>query len=173
MFRPYESKRPRECKSWLGLMHRVLPFALLMVGCAFETPPAGPPTPNRATFDTEVYPVLMRDCGFPDCHGNSERFFRVYGPGRARLDFERRIDDPVTDEEMAASFERTRSMLASATRAEDSLLLRKPLEVDRGGAPHMGVDEHGQDVYRSTESPGYVALLEWAQTAAVFSSGGP
>lgn len=146
-------------------MRALAVFALTVAsGCAFEAPPAGPPTPRYDLFQTDVYPILMRDCGFPDCHGNEGRFFRVYGPGRARLDEATDIDALATEAEVRASYERARSMLASAGRVEDTLLLRKPLEIDRGGAAHMGIDEHGQDVYRSTESEGYQALLAWART---------
>ncbi len=149
-------------------MRALAVFALTVAsGCAFEAPPAGPPTPRYDLFQTDVYPILMRDCGFPDCHGNEARFFRVYGPGRLRmpgLGLEDDIDAPVTEAEMRASYERARSMLASAGRVEDTLLVRKPLEIDRGGAAHMGIDEHGQDVYLSTESEGYRALLAWART---------
>ncbi len=165
MFVPKTAPRRGECmtRERMGSMRLVVPIGLLLVGCAFEAPPAGPPSPDRVMFDAEVYPVLLRDCGFPDCHGNPDRFFRLYGPGRTRLGVARLRDAPTRDE-MTASYERARSMLASAARAEDALLLRKPLEIDRGGAAHQGIDEHGQDVYRSTESEGYRLLLRWART---------
>ncbi|MCB9593970.1 MAG: hypothetical protein H6719_14650 [Sandaracinaceae bacterium] len=153
----------------LGLM-RALPFMFLIVaGCAFDAPSAAPPTPvYEPAFTETVYPILLRDCGFPDCHGNTDRFFRVYGPGRTRLiaptPENNTTDDPRSDAEVRASYERARSMLASAGRAEDSVLLRKPLEIDRGGAPHMGIDHHGQDVYQSVDDESYQAILQWART---------
>ena len=64
---------------------------------------------------------------------------------------------------MSASYERARSMLASAGRAEESLLVRKPLEIDRGGAPHMGIDANGRDVYAGPEDARYQAILTWAR----------
>lgn len=144
---------------------RLVPLlALLVAGCALDAPPANPPLPNRAMFEAEVYPILMRDCGFPDCHGNRDRFFRVYGLGRLRLDPEALIDAPLEEAEMNESYERARSMLGSATRAEDTLLVRKPLEIDQGGAPHLGIDNHGQDLYASPEDPSYQVLLTWART---------
>lgn len=145
-------------------------FAVTVSGCAFEAPPASPPSPRYDTFESEVYPILMRDCGFPDCHGNEGRFFRVYGPGRHRLTERTNPDDlqdfdaPATEAEVRESFERARSMLASAGRPEDSVLLRKPLEIDRGGAPHLGIDEHGQDVFPSPDDPRYQAILTWARS---------
>jgi len=144
---------------------RLVPLlSLLAAGCAFDAPPANPPLPDRVMFDAEVYPILMRDCGFPDCHGNRDRFFRVYGLGRLRLDPELGIDDPITPQELNESYERARSMLGSARRAEDTLLVRKPLAVDQGGAPHLGIDDYGQDLYPSTEHPSYQILLSWART---------
>ena len=137
----------------------------VLAGCAADSP-ANPPPVSRPVFDNEVYPVLMRDCAFPDCHGNRERFFRVFGPRRTRLDPDTGIDAEVTDAERDAAFDRARSMLAGATRAEETLLIRKPLEVDRGGAPHLGIDEHGRDVYADPDDPdsGYRVLLDWART---------
>ena len=75
----------------------------------------------------DVYPVLLRDCAFSECHGSEERFFRIYGPGRARLLPDAVPDDPPTQDELILSYDRARSMLAGPTY-EDALLLRKPLE---------------------------------------------
>jgi hypothetical protein len=113
-------------------------------------------------FETEVYPVLLQDCAFPACHGSEDRFFQVFGPGRARLGGGA-IRGDVRPEELDRSFERAWSMLASAARAEETLLVRKPLAVDAGGAPHMGTDEHGQDVYSSRGEPNFEVLLSWAR----------
>jgi hypothetical protein len=142
----------------------------LAASCALEPLPADPPEPSRAAFDTAVYPVLVRDCGFPACHGDSNRFFRVFSPGRTRLDEATGLSVQATTAELDATYARARSMLSSAPSPERSLLLRKPLEVDQGGAPHMGIDMHGRDVYANTEAQGYVALLEWAQAGDGFAS---
>jgi hypothetical protein len=150
-----------------------LPFivlATLAASCALEPLPADPPEPSRATFDTVVYPILVRDCGFPACHGDPNRFFRVFSPSRTRLDETTALAAPATTAEMDATYDRARSMLSSATSPEESLLVRKPLEVDQGGAPHMGIDLHSQDVYSSTDAQGYVALLEWARAGEGFAA---
>ncbi len=55
--------------------------------------------PDAETFEVAVYPALLRDCGFPDCHGSEERFFRVHGPGRTRLSDASSIYSPATPEE--------------------------------------------------------------------------
>ena len=140
----------------------VLVCSLLAGACADEPHPAGPPDVDRGAFGAAVYPVLLRDCGFPACHGDAGRFFQLHGPNRTRLDPATPLDDPPTRAEIDAAYERARSMLASAPSAEESLLLRKPLEVDLGGAPHMGIDDNGRDVYGSRDAAGYQALLAWA-----------
>lgn len=141
-------------------------LAVLLAGCA-NTPggPAHPPEPDRAFFDEQIYPLLLRDCAFPECHASRDRFFRVFGPGRARLSPDTSITAPPTEEEIEEAYQRARSMLAGAATADRTLLVRKPLEVDRGGAPHMGIDHLGRDIYSSTDDAGYRLLLEWAATA--------
>jgi hypothetical protein len=42
-----------------------------------------------------------------------------------------------------------------------SLILKKPLAVEAGGAGHLGVDKFGRNVYRTTDSPGYLTLARW------------
>lgn len=137
-------------------------LALAAWACADAQPPAGPPEVDRGAFGAAVYPVLLRDCGFPACHGDPSRFFQVHGPNRTRLDPSTPLDDPPSRAEIDAAYERARSMLASAASPESSLLLRKPLEVDLGGAPHMGIDDFGRDVYASRDASGYQTLLAWA-----------
>jgi len=73
---------------------------------------AEPPAVDRVVFEAEVYPILLRDCGFPACHGDTDRFFRVHGPGRTRLDTSTLPYAAPTDEELEATFDRARSMLS-------------------------------------------------------------
>lgn len=120
------------------------------------------PAPDVAQFALEAYPVLLRDCGFPACHGAPDRFFRIYGPGRTRLLPDTPPFAPATADELSQSYARARSMLASQTSVLDAPLLRKPLARAAGGAKHRGDDKWGQNVYASTEDPGYVAVRTWA-----------
>lgn len=151
----------------------VMASLLLGAGCSLDASPATPPTANRLAFNEQVYPVLLRDCGFPECHGSlsleEARFFRVYGPGRSRAGPPEQADEdplaPVTDAELDLTFARARSMLAGADSAADTLLVRKPLAVDAGGSSHMGRTSLGTDVYENTDARGYQILLSWAQTA--------
>lgn len=136
---------------------------LLALGaCADPTTEFHVPTPDAVSFEQNVYPVLLRDCGFPDCHGNPSRFFHVYGPGRTRIKpkSELPIKAPATAEELTATYRRARSMLAyEGDEPETALLLNKPLH-----AAHEGTDEWGNNVYQSPNDPGYQAILKWARS---------
>ena len=138
----------------------VFGFALGLLAACGDVTELSVATPNRMQFDQEVYPVLLRDCAFHACHGSSERFFQVFGPGRGRLAPETQPLDPATALELTHSYERARSML-NTTALRDSLLLRKPLAVSAGGTGHEGADDLGRNVYQSTLEPGYVALARW------------
>jgi hypothetical protein len=124
------------------------------------------PVADPAVFETTVYPILLRDCGFNGCHGTNERFFSVFGPGRARLDPDTGIYDPATPYELALSYTRARSMLVDREGARASLLLRKPIPTSQGGAGHKGDDPWGASVYASTADPSYVAIYNWATKSA-------
>lgn len=115
-------------------------------------------------FGRDVYPLLLRDCAFSTCHGKDERFFRIVGPGRVRLDPSSKPEDPATLPELLMTYERARDMLATDARAQDSLLLRKPLEASAGGQGHLGADDFGRNVYASQADPRYALLLRWAMS---------
>ena len=111
-------------------------------------------------FREDVFPVLLRDCGFHTCHGSNERFFRVFGPGRARLDPAARAFDLPSGDEVALSYQLALSMV-DAGHPQESLLLRKPLAVEAGGAAHLGADGFGRNVYRTVNDSGYLVLARW------------
>jgi hypothetical protein len=115
-------------------------------------------------FQREVYPVLLRDCGFPACHGAKERFFRVWGPGRTRLPKDMGVlpeaFDLPTGDELSTSYSLALSMIDDG-HPDRSLLLRKPLAVAAGGAGHLAVDAYGRDVYRTAEDSGFLTLARW------------
>ena len=156
------SGRRRQGLSLRPVRALVVPLALA-AGCAMEAAsPAEPPAPDRAVFDAQVYPVLLRDCGFVACHGDASRYFRVFGPGRARLDPGTARYAPPSDAERGAAFDRARSMLAGVSDPAQSLLLRKPLEAGAGGAAHMGRDALGRNVYADRDALGWRTLAAWA-----------
>jgi hypothetical protein len=150
-------------------MTRMKRFAIAMClslcgsACAEQPQPWRPADPSQngfLPFVDDVLPVLLRDCGFHTCHGSSERFFRVWGPGRARIDPTTREFDKLTADEWEASYNLAISMVDGRDPAR-SLLLRKPLAIEAGGAAHRGVDRFGRNIYRSTTDAGYMALRQW------------
>lgn len=148
-----------------------VPFVL---ACASGKEFSGPlPSPDGEQFVKQVYPLLLRDCAHVGCHGLPERFFQLYGPGRARIPMAEMnpatrapldYTDPASFDEVLHSYQRTLSMLATAERVEDSLLLRKPLEAQAGGQGHKGVDDLGRNVFASKKDPGWRLLLAWSKT---------
>jgi hypothetical protein len=151
-----------------GRVSRRIWLAVLVLAsaCASEVGSAIPMELDACGFETEIYPQLARDCGFPTCHGNEGRFFQVWAPGRARLDESTGILAAPTRAELERSYERALSMLGSyggAATPEDSLLLRKPLEASEGGAAHQGLDAFGRNVYASKEDAGWQRIAQWAR----------
>lgn len=130
--------------------------------CSYDATPRALPSPSQAEFATTAYPVLLRDCGFPACHGDHNRFFQVFGPGRTRLDRGAAPYTPASGQELMLSYERARSMLSSPGGPARALLLRKPLPVSEGGAEHGGDDAWGQPIYLSADDPDFLVLRDWA-----------
>jgi hypothetical protein len=155
----------KRAAGWLWLA------AALCAGCADVEPEPLPPDRDRVMFDQQVWPILVRDCGFGECHGMRERFFRVVGPGHERLDPLMRLTEPVTAAELQFSYDRARSMIDPRDPPR-SLLLRKPLEVEAGGAGHEGTDRFGRDVYRTVDDPSFRVLVNWVLAAAPAMQGG-
>ncbi|MES1171604.1 MAG: hypothetical protein ABUL77_00065 [Bacteroidota bacterium] len=124
-----------------------------------------PAPPDPGMFESAVYPVLLTDCAFSGCHGAVERFLRVHGPGRTRLDPASPPAAPATAAELALAFTRAASMLTDPGGPRRGLLLRKPLAVAAGGAEHGGDDPWGNNVYATKRDPRWQALYFWALTA--------
>jgi hypothetical protein len=134
--------------------------AAIATACANVDGGAALATPDRVVFDAQVWPILVRDCGFSACHGSEPRFFLVFGPGHERLDPAMRVGDMVTPAELQLSYDRTRAMI-DVDDPTNSLLLKKPLEVAAGGSGHEGTDAFGRDVYRSVDDPNFQLLVRW------------
>ena len=145
-------------------------LSMLLLACGAACAPevsTSVPSPDPVEFDSQVYPVLLRDCGFPACHGERSRFLFVAGPGRTRLSADSRPFDPATAEEKELTYERARAMLAirGTAKLDDTMFLAKPLSKAAGGAGHEGEDVWGFDVYNSRTDPGYLVLQSWAASA--------
>jgi hypothetical protein len=136
-----------------------------LLACRGDAPELVVAQPDFPTFEAQVYPVLLRDCSFIACHGSSERFFQVYGPGRARLNPMAMELDDVTMEEIIQTYNRALSMI-DVNEPAQSLLLRKPLALSVGGAGHEGVDSWMRDVYVSRQDPNYLILEAWVLAAS-------
>lgn len=134
----------------------------LLAGCTDPEQELAVPPADATVFRATVYPILLRDCGFTTCHGTTERFFSVFGPGRVRLDPNTPIYDPATPYELALTYTRARSMMLGPSGPTSSLLLRKPIPTAEGGAGHKGNDPWGRSVYASVGDARYIALYRWA-----------
>ncbi len=131
------------------------------VGC--DAAPPVVPAPSRAAFARDVYPILLRDCGFPACHGDPLRSFHLFGPGRLRLDAEMDLLDPPSEDELAISYERTRAMLLRPAGEDEALLVRK----SGPGGGHRGIDANGRNVYGEADDPSLLAIAAWAAAEEV------
>jgi len=143
-----------------------------LAGCAADPGELTLASPDHMVFETEVYPVLLRDCGFHACHGSSQRFFQVFGPGRGRLlPGTQPLAEP-TPEEIEHTYARALSMI-NAKHPDRSLLLIKPLASAAGGAGHQGVDSLGRNVYAVKTEPGYATLSAWVKATASLAPAAP
>lgn len=143
-------------------MIRGLALAAALAGCATSDGELSVPTADPEMFRTKVYPIFLADCGFPACHGDSRRFFTVFGPGRTRLEPNSGPFDPATPDELAQTYTRARSMLISRDGVRRSPLLRKPLAVAAGGAGHRGDNAWGESVFANKSDPRFQTLFFWA-----------
>jgi hypothetical protein len=149
-------------------MKPALPYAIVILLTVYACADQGqgwqfPQARNLPEFTQDVMPVLLRDCGFHTCHGSAARFFRIWGPGRLRLDPTTRAFDPLTGRELEANYNMAVSML-NPDDPKLSLLLRKPLARSAGGSAHGGADPLGRNVYRVSTDPGYIALEHWVES---------
>ena len=151
--------------------------ATLLSGCVAEpSDDTGWVALDRTTFACTVEPVLERECSMPACHGAPSRRMTVLAPGRMRLagelakaiaaqstnDREAGLNPALTEVEIDANFASARAMLLPDA-AEASPLLNKPLSIQAGGVYHAPAGS----VFATKQSPGYVALLNWAKGEAV------
>jgi len=117
------------------------------------------PAADYALFVENVQPILAEDCGNPSCHGDPRRPLALFAVRRHRLD-EQEVyrDTPLTEEELQHNHARATAFLVDLERAEDSLLLSKPLAPEAGGAGHAGGAQ-----FSDTADWGYAQLLGWAE----------
>lgn len=157
--------RCRRARNQKATTHRALALlAVLALACGEDEPTPQLSEPSFSAFVGDAYPILLRDCGFPACPGDTRRFFQVYGPGRTRLSSATLPYDAPTTDEQQLSYDRARSMLSGAD-SDRLLLLRKPLAEAAGGTRHAGDDPWQQPIYRTATDPSFLALRAWALAA--------
>lgn len=139
----------------------------LCAGCAGDLDnPAELAPLDEPFFRCEVQPLMTRSCGAFACHGDGERYMRIFGRNRLRLDGDESTRNALmSDAERAHNFDAVRAYVDASSPA-DSLLLNKALDEDAGGYYHGGATEFDRgDVFLSTDDPDYQTLLAWIEGA--------
>ncbi|MFO0550501.1 MAG: hypothetical protein U0271_19050 [Polyangiaceae bacterium] len=136
--------------------------ALFVVSCQKLDGTASPPELDRAFFRCRVEPVLVKSCGAFLCHGDTNRYFRVFGSNRLRYGVSpEQRKTPLTAEEIEHNYQ-SAAAFVDAKDPDKSLLLKKPLDQLAGGYYHGGAMQYGRgDVFLSTEEADYKVLAAW------------
>lgn len=147
----------------MALVRAVLLLLLLPACTAGLDEPLDLPELDRNAFRCEVQPVLAARCAFAGCHASARRPLRLYAVGRMRLGVGwDRLAEPLSADELEANFQSTRGFAAGNAASDLPLLLSKPLDVRAGGLFHRGQELYsGDDVFTSTDDPGYQRLAAW------------
>ncbi len=111
---------------------------ILAAECVVDTGPGTPLTSaNLDGYVTDAAPSLAT-CANESCHGDSGRPLSLYAPLLHRADArDLWRDEPLTPAEQLANLEAVLPFV-DRQRAERSLLIRKPLTPQDGGAAHLG-----------------------------------
>jgi len=124
--------------------------------------PAPEPKVDEAYFRCKVQPVLTKSCAAFACHGDGQRYFRLYARNRLRdggTEAERNA--LLRDSERAFNFASARAFV-DAVQSDQSLLLLKPLDQVAGGYYHGGAAEFNKgDVYMSRDEADFKVLVAW------------
>ena len=124
--------------------------------------PIEPAELDRPFFDCRVQPVLTKYCAALACHGDAQRYFKLFARNRLRItgdESQRNVF--MRPEERQHNYNASRAFVDPA-RPERSLLLRKPLDEGAGGAFHVGATLYGAgDVFGDTDDPDYPVLAQW------------
>jgi hypothetical protein len=149
------------------LLPALLPATLLIaIACTQANVETDPPELDFAAFRCRVQPVLVKQCAAPACHGNGDRYFRLYARNRLRFgvgDLERA--SPLTEAEVRANYDAARALVTGLGAAEDSMLVKKPLEEEAGGYYHGATQTfrtQGYNVFVDQADPEYEIIRDWA-----------
>lgn len=138
-------------------------FASLLLACQADEPVPLSPL-DRTYYESCVEPIVVKRCGMLACHGNADRFYRVFSRNRFRIDKDpAKRDAVITEEERTFNYEAAIAMV-DPQDLDKSLLLMKPLDGDRGGYIHDGATEFNQgDVFVDEEDPEFQILSKFAR----------
>jgi hypothetical protein len=114
---------------------------------------------DEDSFGGLVQPYVGLRCGSLDCHGDAGRALRLFAEDGLRLRAELR-EQPITIEEVRANVVAF-AAVSPDTEPAEHLALVKGLAVAAGGFAHVG-----DDVWPTTDDPGYQCLLSWLEGAA-------
>ncbi len=145
-------------------------LCLAAAACAPAPPPTQVPALDRAAFEQYVEPELFKSCAYSKCHGADTRPMRVFAPAGSRISPGLSSNNPLTPEEHQANYDRV-TAFAAPTSAELPDLLRKPLQLEAGGAGHGGVDPFGANVFADRDAPGWKVLDDWVAGRLVADAG--
>lgn len=136
--------------------------SVALMGCqAYDDDEVELPAADFDRFVTEIQPVLAKRCANPSCHGNLSRPFEVYAPHFHRFDPEDvYLDSSLSDQELWWNYQSVVAFILDLERAEESLLLIKPLAEAEGGSNHGG-----PAVFSDREGYEYTTLASWIQDA--------
>lgn len=127
--------------------------ALVLAGCgAPDDSAVALADPGRERFAGEAGPLLARRCGDVGCHGNRERPYVLYAPGRLRLGDAR--GSVLSAAELEANYRATLGFL-DADRPAETTLLRKALSSGGPGAHKGGA------IFEAPSDPECRALARW------------
>ncbi len=112
-------------------------------------------------FACKVQRPLARRCSMLACHGVDGHAFRVYSPGKLRLDPNamqtlQDRDGPITGAEIHANFSSARGLVWGAASVDDVPLVHKTIPAAFGGGEHVG-----GVVFRSPVDPDLTAIRNW------------
>jgi hypothetical protein len=150
----------------LSTTSRSLALVLAAAGCAGDPGRVVLLRGDAATFASAVQPVYDARCADPSCHGRADRPLAIYSPTRFRRDPARTfIRESLDPEEIATNVRATAAFALDAVEAggtvDDSLVLRKPLPEEAGGAQHGG-----GVVFSSQSDREWRALRDWGRALA-------
>jgi hypothetical protein len=137
--------------------------AALLLGCEKGlTDPAPLPELDEAYFRCHVQPILTKNCSMFACHGTPERYYRIYARNRLRYGIadESKRNSQLNEGERKHNFDATRAFV-DIDKADESLILKKPLEADAGGFYHGATKLGTANVFPSIEAGEYTTILKW------------